>query len=76
MVEVGKETPRWERGYRVHGYWLGAERIGWIGLPPKRFASEYSFGIDKRLRAAEKSKSLNEAKLAVEKLCIEEGVVK
>lgn len=28
------EKPKWEKGVKVHGYWLGAKRLGWVGLPP------------------------------------------
>jgi hypothetical protein len=26
--------PEWERGYRCHGYWIGIDRVGFVGLPP------------------------------------------
>jgi hypothetical protein len=39
------ETPRWERGHRVHGYWLGMVRVGWVGLPQGRgSASKEGYG--------------------------------
>lgn len=37
------DLPHWERGYRVHGYWLGMVRVGWVSLPPGRVA-EYGYG--------------------------------
>lgn len=30
-----KTTPHWEMGLRVHGYWRGMERLGWVSLSPR-----------------------------------------
>lgn len=41
----------WERGYRCHGYWIGTQRIGFIGLPSRLAiktgsAMVYYWGLD------------------------------
>ena len=28
-------SPRWEHGYRCHGYWLEGQRVGCVGLGPR-----------------------------------------
>lgn len=37
-------SPHWERGKRVHGYWIDIIRYGWVGLPPRAGDGE---GVDK-----------------------------
>lgn len=32
--------PHWERGRRVHGYWIGMNRIGWVGLPQGKIGNQ------------------------------------
>jgi hypothetical protein len=32
--------PRWEHGYRCHGYWVGDLRVGAVGLGPSRCPKE------------------------------------
>jgi hypothetical protein len=27
--------PTWQRGHRVHGYWLDGQRLGHVGLSPR-----------------------------------------
>lgn len=34
--------PHWEHGYRCHGYWLGEERIGFVGLASGRLSDYYA----------------------------------
>ena len=61
--------PHWERGYRVHGYWIGNVRIGWVGLPPGRGTWKqlgYGWGLDKPVVEG-REPSLQKAKQAVEK---------
>jgi hypothetical protein len=59
--------PRWERGYRSHGYWVGNIRIGWIGL--EKPATAYAWEAWTRRGYADgKSRTLKQAKLQVEKI--------
>lgn len=37
QAEAHKEAPRWERGYRSWGYWLGQTRVGHVGLSPREY---------------------------------------
>lgn len=39
-----EEQPRWMRGYRCHGYWLGAQRLGRVTLPPRRKGQRLVYG--------------------------------
>jgi len=32
---TAKSKPFWERGYFLHGYWLGKKRLGAVKLGPK-----------------------------------------
>ncbi|AXQ68841.1 hypothetical protein HOU00_gp284 [Caulobacter phage CcrPW] len=37
----------WERGYRVHGFWRGGERLGTVSLgPPALWDGVYSWAVD------------------------------
>jgi hypothetical protein len=39
--------PRWERGYRCHGYWIENTRVGYVGLGPRGFFDgDYMWGLD------------------------------
>lgn len=39
--------PTWQRGHRVHGYWLDGQRMGHVGLSPRGFRPVvYSWAID------------------------------
>lgn len=39
--------PTWQRGHRVHGYWLDGQRVGHVGLSSRRFPPVvYSWAID------------------------------
>ncbi len=33
--ESPPEEPRWEQGYRCHGYWIGPIRLGLVSLSPR-----------------------------------------
>ncbi len=33
------ETPRWEHGYRCHGYWLGVVQWGRVSIDAHRFGA-------------------------------------
>lgn len=63
--------PHWEHGYRCHGYWLGLERLGFVGLPP-RFATAatygygWSFGAPGDKEVSGRTRTLRAAKKAVE----------
>ncbi len=43
---VDLPLPKWERGYRVHGFWLGNQRMGHVGLPPRGFLVVYRWALD------------------------------
>lgn len=77
-----KETePHWERGYRVHGYWLGLVRVGHVSRLFKTQATDahrYAWEVappgsgngsyhDKDAYARGKCKTLKQAKRLVEK---------
>ena len=69
--QVNDARPRWEHGYRCHGYWLGEKRVGFVGIGPSGFWTEkdgYSWNFDLPEFDAKKgtAKSLREAKKAVE----------
>ena len=36
LAEVDLAQPVWERGKRVHGYWIGTDRVGHVGLKQGR----------------------------------------
>ncbi len=39
--------PIWQRGNRVHGYWLDGQRMGHVGLSPRGFPPvTYGWAID------------------------------
>ena len=38
------ELPHWERGYRSHGYWLKAQRLGRVTLPHRRSGQRLVYG--------------------------------
>ena len=41
--------PHWERGYRCHGYWLGEQRVGVVGISHGKGAAQkygYSWRMD------------------------------
>jgi hypothetical protein len=38
-------SPHWERSPRRHGYWLGEQQVGFIGLTPNRSPS-YTWALD------------------------------
>jgi hypothetical protein len=47
--DLAEDAPRWERGDRIHGYWLGSQRLGWVALPHRGQSAAkagYSWGID------------------------------
>jgi hypothetical protein len=43
---VDLPLPVWERGYRVHGFWLDNQRMGHVGLSPRGFPVVYGWGLD------------------------------
>lgn len=62
--------PHWEHGYRCHGFWLGTERIGFIGLPhtpANRDEYRWSFDLPRFDSVKGRTKTLREAKKNVEK---------
>lgn len=63
------ESPRWRRGYRCHGLWVGLKRVGFIGLPPGRFGlRQYGYGWFSDVTDAEgTAKTLREAKQTIER---------
>jgi hypothetical protein len=39
--------PTWQRGHRVHGYWLDGQRLGHVGLSPRGLRPiVYTWAID------------------------------
>ncbi len=64
--------PHWEHGLRCHGYWIGLDRIGFVGLPP-RFAPAkvhgygWVFGSGQNPKQG-RTKTLRQAKKIIEKL--------
>lgn len=68
--------PRWMRGYRCHGYWVGVKRVGYVGLPPRvngtvtAKAAGYGWGVTLAgtgvTQAEGREPTLREAKRAVE----------
>ena len=39
--------PTWQRGHRVHGYWLDGQRMGHVGLSPRGLSPVvYGWAID------------------------------
>lgn len=58
-------NPTWVRGYRVHGYWIGGERIGWVGLSP-RTGARLVYSWECRAQRGEK-RTLRAAKRAVQR---------
>lgn len=43
--------PKWERGYRCHGFWLGQVQVGRVGIGPKHLwtpADGYSWVVWKQ----------------------------
>ena len=61
-------APHWEHGIRRHGFWLGAKRLGWVGIPPRGFPLEYHWGLDRTPnKRAVAAPSLRAAKRAVER---------
>lgn len=63
---AGKAIAHWERGYRVHGLWVGNSRIARVGIPPGRRATEYRWGIDIRPFTEGVSKTLQQGRAAAE----------
>jgi hypothetical protein len=66
-----KQTPKWERGYRSHGYWIGTKRYGWVGLPPPSqggaTANGYGWVVDSVPYVEGRTETLREAKKIVER---------
>ena len=67
--------PRWEHGHRCHGYWLGPDRIGLVGIPPsglggaKRGGYGWSFDWPGVRSVEGRATTLRAAKRAVEAAC-------
>lgn len=46
--------PTWQRGHRVHGYWIGDQRMGHVGLSPRSLPPVvYTWAIDAALNRPE-----------------------
>jgi len=58
--------PIWERGKRVHGYWLDGQRMGHVGLSPRGFKIVYSWAIDADSVLTGEAVTLRAAKRRVE----------
>ena len=68
MRTVDLPLPKWERGYRTHGYWLGADRVGHVGLSPwfPGIPTVYTWGLDRVAGETGECSSLAAAKRRVE----------
>ncbi len=64
-TDLADDAPHWEHGYRCHGYWLGLERVGFIGLPPPGYPTTYSWSVGIKRTTGEEA-TLRAAKRAVE----------
>lgn len=43
----GLVMPKWERGYRCHGFWVDNIRVGHVSLGPRGFyAGDYGWELD------------------------------
>ena len=59
--------PKWEHGYRCHGYWLNGRRHGHVSLSPPGFKPVvYSWGLDHVEHEKGECKTLEAAKRRVE----------
>ncbi len=59
--------PTWQRGYRVHGYWLYGQRVGHVGLSPRGLPPVvYKWVIDENVDAWGEEWTLRAAKRRVE----------
>lgn len=74
VVHVHCDTviPQWERGYRVHGYWLGSIRLGMVGLPLGReaiakYGYVWRYDRDGEEHIEGRAKTLRAAKREVER---------
>jgi hypothetical protein len=63
---VDLPLPKWEHGLRSHGYWLGNQRVGFVGLTPPGFPVVYSWSLDRVPEEQGECKSLRAAKRRVE----------
>lgn len=67
-----EEKPRWEHGYRMHGYWLGTIRLGWVGLPHTAAGLKgCGYGYGTGVTTAGSCRTLKTAKRRVERLVAE-----
>jgi hypothetical protein len=59
--------PTWQRGHRVHGYWLDGQRMGHVGLSPRGLSPVvYGWAIDASTDAWGEERTLRAAKRRVE----------
>lgn len=62
--------PVWQHGKRVHGYWLGEQRVGHVSLPPRgcprATVRAYSWEIDAAPDLRGEEPTLRAAKRRVE----------
>lgn len=60
--------PVWERGFRCHGYWLGNNRVGFVGLtPPMKNPTVYTWSLPSDEALTGQCLSLRNAKRLVER---------
>lgn len=60
------EPPRWEHGFRCHGFWSGTDRLGHVGLSPRGFPVVYTWALDEVPSETGESFTLRAAKRRVE----------
>ena len=68
--------PIWEHGIRCHGYWLGLEQVGFVGLtPPMVKPTMYTWSLNVPHYEAVKGQclSLRQAKRFVERAYAEQS---
>lgn len=66
--------PTWQRGYRVHGLWLGDRRIAAVGLSPRLPGHPREYGWYSA-RAGGVCTTLRAAKRAAEAAALAEAVL-
>ena len=71
--------PKWQHGYRCHGYWIELSRVGIVSIPPGAKASVYGYdwAVEVPLLATKTgwSPTLIAAKRAVEKMFADRALI-
>jgi hypothetical protein len=59
-------VPRWEHGYRCHGFWLGTFRVGCVSIGVRPWDGIYRWELDGGLTSKGEVRDLRTAKRQVE----------